>query len=203
MGPEGGRRGAEGVPGNRGGGQERVAQDGRAGTSSSPAAAAAKTLSWNRFFFSPFSLTRRGGPSVSPSVSSARAVLCARLPRCRVHFLRPRERPCRLAGGKTRPLVGRGCSSTQLANTRAPRRRFRFRSSRVSSPPTRDERPPTRLIKPLSSFCLSPDTRSRRKKKKNAQGYKELNLIYYSPPARRRSGAGRCTRARSRRRRRA
>mmetsp|Transcript_13577 Transcript_13577/g.57086 ORF Transcript_13577/g.57086 Transcript_13577/m.57086 type:complete len:102 (+) Transcript_13577:2-307(+) len=50
------------------------------------------------------------------------------------------QRPCRLAGGKTRPLVGRGFSSTQLANTFCARRDVAFRSSffaRRSSSPTK------------------------------------------------------------------
>ena len=90
-----------------------------------------------RFFFS-LPLPRRGG--FSRNLFGAGEVLCTRLPQCRVHFLRPRQRPCRLAGGKTRPLVGRGCSSTQLANTFCARRDVAFRSSffaRRSSSPTK------------------------------------------------------------------
>lgn len=56
-----------------------------------------------RFFFS-LPLPRRGG--FSRNLFGAGEVLCTRLPQCRVHFLRPRERSCRLAGGKTLPLVG-------------------------------------------------------------------------------------------------
>jgi hypothetical protein len=62
--------------------------------------------------------------------------------------------------------VGRGCSSTQLANTFCARRDVAFRFSVFARfllvADERDEKPPTRLIKPLSSFCLSPDIRSRR-----------------------------------------
>jgi hypothetical protein len=48
--------------------------------------------------------------------------------------------------------------------TRAPRRRFSFFDLRASElvADYSDEKPPTRLIKPLSCFCLSPDIRSRR-----------------------------------------
>ena len=111
-----------------------------------------------RFFFS-LPLPRRGGVvSRNFHLFGAGEVLCARLPRCRVHFLRPRQRPCRLAGGKTRPLVGRGCSSTQLANTFCARRDVAFRSSvfaRRSSSPTNATKNHRRVSLSLSPLSAS------------------------------------------------
>ena len=61
-------------------------------------------------FFSFLFLSRDAAASFreifSRNLFGAGEVLCTRLPQCRVHFLRPRERSCRLAGGKTLPLVG-------------------------------------------------------------------------------------------------
>ena len=50
--------------------------------------------------------SRLSSSSLAACLFGAGEVLCARLPRCHVHFLRPRERSCQSAGGKTLPLVG-------------------------------------------------------------------------------------------------
>ena len=122
------------------------------------AAAPTKEMRFRRFFLFAESLTFLAAASCRLRLFGAGEVLCARLPQCRVHFLRPRQRPCRLAGGKTRPLVGRGCSSTQLANTFCARRDVAFRSSvfaRRSSSPTNATKNHRRVSLSLSPLSAS------------------------------------------------
>jgi obg-like ATPase 1 len=130
------------------------------------AAAPTKEMRFRRFFLFAQSLTFLAAascrpPSVRRGRSSVRAASSV-------------PRPLFTSATATVPVSRRKNPPTRgpwvLLHTtrehflRAPRRRFSFFGLRASElvADERDEKPPTRLIKPLSSFCLSPDIRSRR-----------------------------------------